>query len=303
MSQVVDPTVASQGLTAARREVTAFLIFARRRPAFLFGLLVVVVTILLAVSGPLVAPYNPELALPGEGLQPPSWLHWMGTDVSGMDIFSRVISAPRIDLTIALISSLIAFVAGVILGVISGYFAGSRGPGRFLSEAIMRGADILQAFPIFIFALALVGFRGPGIVNVIAALAFLNIPYFLRVTRGAVFQVRERPFIEAARCAGNSELRIAFVHVLPNALGPALANISPGIGFAILLTAALSFVGAGVPKPTPEWGSMISIGAPNMMTGQWWTAFFPGLALGLTVLGYALSGDGLRDYLDPIKRR
>jgi peptide/nickel transport system permease protein len=304
MSQVIDPIDASRGwLTTSRREVTGFFAFARRRPAFLFGLIVVVVTILLAIFGALIAPYNPELALPGAGLQPPSWTHWMGTDVSGMDIFSRVISAPRIDLTIALISSLIAFVGGVMLGVISGYFAGSRGPGRFLSEAIMRSADILQAFPIFIFALALIGFRGPGTVNVVAALAFLNIPYFMRVTRGAVFQVRERPFVEAARCAGNSELRIAFVHVMPNALGPALANISPGIGFAILLTAALSFVGAGVPKPTPEWGSMISIGAPNMMTGQWWTAFFPGLALGLTVLGYALFGDGLRDYLDPMKRR
>ena len=198
---------------------------------------------------------------------------------------------------------MIAFVGGVLLGVVSGFYAGARGIPRVASEAIMRGADILQAFPVFIFALALVGFRGPGTENVIVALAFLNIPYFLRVTRGAVFQVRERPFIEAARCAGNKEARIAFVHVMPNALGPALANVSPGIGFAILLTAALSFVGAGVPKPTPEWGSMISIGAPNMMTGQWWTALFPGLALGITVLGYALVGDGIRDYMDPVNRR
>jgi peptide/nickel transport system permease protein len=220
-----------------------------------------------------------------------------------MDIFSRAISAPRIDLLIAITSSVIAFVAGVALGVVSGYFAASRGIGRIVSEAIMRSADILQAFPVFIFALALVGFRGPGTATVIAGLAFLNIPYFLRVTRGGVFQVREQPFVEAARCAGNSELRIAFVHVMPNAAGPALANISPGIGFAILLTSALSFVGAGVPKPTPEWGSMISIGAPNMMTGQWWTALFPGLFLGITVLGYALCGDGLRDYIDPMKRR
>jgi peptide/nickel transport system permease protein len=123
------------------------------------------------------------------------------------------------------------------------------------------------------------------------------------VTRGAVLQVREQPFVEAARCVGGTEFRVAFVHVMPNALGPALANISPGIGFAILLTSALSFVGAGVPKPTPEWGSMISIGAANMMTGQWWTALFPGLMLAVTVVGYALVGDGLQDYLDPVKRR
>ena len=276
--------------------------FAARRPSFMTGLVIVLITLFLAIFGPVIAPFDPEHALPGVSLTAPSFENWMGTDVSGMDIFSRVISAPRIDLTIALVSSTIAFVVGVFLGVVSGYFSGTPGPGRYVSEGIMRGADILQAFPIFILALALVGFRGPGTENVIAALAFLNIPYFLRITRGSVLQVRERPFVEAARCSGNSEIRVAFRHVMPNALTPALANISPGIGFSILLTSALSFVGAGVPKPTAEWGSMISIGAPNMMTGQWWTAFFPGLALGLTVLGYALVGDGLRDYMDPAKR-
>ena len=301
-------SLADGGGPQSRREAAAaefrnFLAFARRRPGFMFGLVVVVITVFLAMVGPYIAPYHPERALPGAGLQPPSAEHWMGTDVSGMDVFSRVISAPRIDLAIALSATVIAFVGGVLLGVISGFYAGARGVPRVASEAIMRGADILQAFPVFIFALALVGFRGPGTENVIVALAFLNIPYFLRVTRGAVFQVRERPFVEAARCAGNKEVRIAFVHVMPNALGPALANVSPGIGFAILLTAALSFVGAGVPKPTPEWGSMISIGAPNVMTGQWWTALFPGLALGVTVLGYALVGDGIRDYMDPVNRR
>jgi peptide/nickel transport system permease protein len=284
-------------------EIRNFIAFARRRPGVLFGLGIVALTIFLALFGPLVAPYHPEHAIPGAGLLPPSAAHSMGTDVSGMDIFSRVISAPRIDLTIALSATIIAFAGGVFLGVISGFYAGSRGIGRVASEAIMRGADIVQAFPVFIFALALVGLRGPGTENVIASLAFLNIPYFLRVTRGAVFQVRERPFVEAARCAGNTERGVAFAHVMPNALGPALANISPGIGFAILLTAGLSFVGAGVPKPTPEWGSMISIGAPNMMTGQWWTALFPGLALAVTTLGYALVGDGIQDFMDPTKRR
>lgn len=303
MNAAFSSEVDNRFLGAVRHEIAGFLAFARRRPSLQFGLFIVGATIFLAFFGHSIAPFDPELAIPGAGLLPPSLEHWMGTDVSGMDILSRVMTAPRIDLTIALTSSLIAFVCGVLLGVVSGYFAGGRGFAHLASEAIMRGADILQAFPVFIFALALVGFRGTGTENVIAALAFLNIPYFLRVTRGSVFQVRERPFIEAARCAGNTELRIAFVHVMPNALGPALANISPGIGFAILLTSALSFVGAGVPKPTPEWGSMISIGAPNMMTGQWWTAFFPGLALGVTVLGYALFGDGLRAYMDPVNRR
>jgi len=290
-------------LRAAGREAGNLWHFARRRPGFLFGLVVIAVTVFLAMFGPWITPYRPEEALPGRAVLPPSAEHWMGTDISGMDIFSRVIAAPRIDLTIALISTAIAFVAGVALGVVSGFFAAGRGAWGLLSSAIMRGADIFQAFPLFIFALALVGFRGPSIQNVIIALAFLNIPFFLRVTRGAVLYVRERPFVEAARCAGGSGLRIAFVHVMPNAITPALANLSPTIGFSILLTSALSFVGAGVSLPTPEWGSMIAIGAPNMMTGQWWTALFPGLALGVTILGYALVGDGLRDYFDPTHRR
>ncbi|MCC7273719.1 MAG: ABC transporter permease [Alphaproteobacteria bacterium] len=286
-----------------RTATTDFVAFARGRPGFLFGLAVVALSVLLAVFGPLIGPYPTETALPGQPLQPPSWRHPMGTDVSNMDILSRVIAAPRIDLTIALVSTAIAFVVGVLLGVVSGFFGGGRGVPRLMSEGIMRGADIIQAFPVFIFALALVGFRGPGTENVVAALAFLNVPYFLRITRGAVLQVRERPFVEAQRCAGNSELRIAFVHVMPNALTPPLANLSPTIGFSILLTSGLSFVGAGVPVPTPEWGSMIAIGASNMMTGQWWTALFPGLVLGLTILGYALVGDGLKEYLDPVNKR
>jgi peptide/nickel transport system permease protein len=287
----------------ASQGILEFLSFVLSRPDFLFGLVIVVVTLFLAAFGPLIAPYPPEFAIPGGGLLPPSAAHWMGTDVSGMDIFSRVISAPRIDLTIAILSTFIAFSGGVILGVISGFFAGIRGFWGLIGELIIRASDIIQAFPIFIFALALVCFRGPGIQNVILALSFLNIPYFMRVTRGMVLAIRERPLVEAARCVGNSELRIAFAHVMPNSLTPALANVSSGIGNAILLTAGLSFVGAGVPKPTPEWGSMIAIGAPNMMTGQWWTALLPGIVLGLTIFGYALAGDGLQSYFNPLNRR
>jgi len=285
------------------RGASEFSDFVRGRPGFVFGMVIVIVTLFLAAFGPSVAPYPPELAIPGGGLLPPSAAHLMGTDINGMDIFSRVLSAPRIDLTIALISTFIAFTGGVTLGVVSGFFAGVRGIWGVTGELIMRASDIVQAFPMFIFALALVCFRGPGIQNVIIALSFLNIPYFLRVTRGMVLSIRERPLVEAARCVGNSDLQIAFAHVMPNALTPALANLSPGIGNAILLTAGLSFVGAGVPKPTPEWGSMIAIGAPNMMTGQWWTALLPGVALGLTILGYAMAGDGIQSYLDPLHRR
>jgi peptide/nickel transport system permease protein len=276
--------------------------FARLRPAMMFGLAVIVVNLFLALLGPAIAPFSVE-APAGASLRPPSGAHWFGTDVSGLDIFSRILAAPRIDLTIALVSTFIAFIAGVALGVLSGFFAEGERPGRFASALIMRTADVVQAFPMFVFALALVGLSGPSTKNVIIALAFLNIPFFLRLTRGAVLQVRSRTFVEAAFCAGNSPIRTAFVHVMPNSLAPALVHFSTTIGFSILLTAGLSFVGAGVPPPTPELGLMIRSGAQNMMTGQWWTALFPGLALALTVLAFSLFGDNLRVFLDPTNRR
>jgi peptide/nickel transport system permease protein len=276
--------------------------FARLRPAMMFGWAVIVLNLFLALVGPVIAPY-PVQAPAGGSLRPPSAAHWFGTDVSGLDIFSRILAAPRIDLTIALVSTFIAFIAGVALGVVSGFFAEGERPGRIASGLIMRTADVVQAFPMFVFALALVGLSGPSTKNVIIALAFLNIPFFLRLTRGAVLQVRSRTFVEAAFCAGNSPIRTAFVHVMPNSLAPALVHFSTTIGFAILLTAGLSFVGAGVPPPTPELGLMIRSGAQNMMTGQWWTALFPGIALALTVLAFSLFGDNLRVFLDPTNRR
>jgi peptide/nickel transport system permease protein len=276
--------------------------FARTRPGMIFGFVVIVINLMLALVGPLIAPYSTQ-APAGDSLIPPNGTHWFGTDVSGLDIFSRVLVAPRIDLTIALVSTAIAFSFGVGLGVLSGFFAGTKAAGRIASAVIMRTADIVQAFPVFVFALALVGFSGPSTQNVIIALAFLNIPFFLRLTRGAVLQMRSRTFVEAAICAGNSELRAAFVHVMPNSIAPALVHFSTTIGFSILLTAGLSFVGAGVPPPTPELGLMIRGGAQNMMTGQWWTALFPGLALAGTVLAFSLLGDNLRVFLDPTNRR
>jgi peptide/nickel transport system permease protein len=276
--------------------------FARLRPGMLFGLLVIIVNLCLAAIGPTIAPY-PTQAPAGNSLIPPGGHHWFGTDVSGMDIFSRVLAAPRIDLTIALVSTVIAFLCGVALGVVSGFFAQGERPGRIASVLIMRIADIVQAFPMFVFALALVGLSGPSAKNVIVALAFLNIPFFLRLTRGTVLQVRSRTFVEAAICAGNTRLRVAFFHVMPNALAPAMVHFSTTVGFSILLTAGLSFVGAGVPPPTPELGLMIQVGAQNMITGQWWTALFPGLCLAITVLAFSLFGDNLRIFLDPTNRR
>jgi peptide/nickel transport system permease protein len=168
---------------------------------------------------------------------------------------------------------------------------------------MLRAMDVIQAFPVFILALALVAGFGASAFNVIIALTVLQFPVFLRLTRGAALGIRGRTFVEAARIGGAGTGAVMFRHVLPNSIGPALVGASVAVAQAILITAGLSFVGAGIRPPTPEWGAMISDGAQNLITGQWWPSVFPGLALGIVVLGYALVGDGLRLYLDPSRRR
>ena len=267
------------------------------------GYVLVVAIILLSLFAPLIAPYDPEQANPDAVLVPPSSSHVMGTDVSGMDVFSRVIYSGRIDLTIAVFGTLVSVLIGLPLGLIAGYFSGTKGVWGWISEGLMRAADVLQAFPVFVLAIALVAALGASVRNVIIAIAFVNAPIYLRLLRTQALSLRERRFVEAARVAGSSELRIVFRHILPNAAAPAIVQLSVNMGWAVLLTAGLSFVGAGVQVPTPEWGSMIAIGAQNMITGQWWPALFPGIAVALTVLGFALVGDSLELMLDPVRRR
>ena len=276
--------------------------FLRRHPMTLAGLVVVLISIALIPMAPALAPYQPTLPDATAILQPPSAEHLLGTDNVGMDILSRIIYAPRVDLVIGLTATTISLLLGVPLGVLEGYFDGKRGLAGRLSGWLMRAMDVLQAFPVFILALALLGITGPNIFNIILVLAFLSTPVFMRLVRSSVLSLRERSYIEAARASGNNDLQIVFRHVLPNSLGPVLAQASVTVGWSILLTAGLSFVGAGVRIPTPELGSMVSIGARNMITGHWWPALFPGFAIGVIVLGFALMGDGLREFMDPTKR-
>jgi peptide/nickel transport system permease protein len=280
-----------------------FLLVLRQQPLLAFGYVLVVAIILLSLLAPLIAPYDPEQANAAAVLVSPNSSHVMGTDVSGMDIFSRVIHSGRIDLTIALFGTLVSLLIGSPLGLIAGYFSGTKGVWGWISEGIMRSADVLQAFPVFVLAIGLVAALGQSVRNVIIAIAFVNAPIYLRLLRTQALSLRERRFVEAARVAGNSELRIVFRHILPNAAAPAIVQLSVNMGWAVLLTAGLSFVGAGVEVPTPEWGSMIAVGAQNMITGQWWPALFPGIAIALTVLGFALVGDSLELMLDPVRRR
>jgi peptide/nickel transport system permease protein len=282
-------------------EFRYFVHFTRHRALFSFGLAVVLLSLVAAAIGPLVVPYDPIKATM-DITQPPSRQHLMGTDASGYDVFSRVVAATRIDLVIALAATAVSMLVGTPLGGIAGFWSSTKGFTRRVSELILRLMDIIQSFPVFILALALVAVSGPSARNVIIGIAFVNIPVFLRLTRSAVLTTQHRAFVDAARVSGNSDLGIVFRHVLPNSLAPALVNASVTVGWSILLTAGLSFVGAGVRPPAPEWGAIIAQGSEQMVSGKWWISAFPGLVLAITVFGYAVVGDGLRTFLDPTKR-
>jgi len=268
----------------------------RRRPAGAIGLCAVTIIAIVAIIGVWIVPYGPTDANPAAQLEPPGPSHWFGTDVSGMDVFSRVVAAARNDLAIGVAATLLALAIGTPLGIVSGYVRGWH------SELISRGADILQAFPIFILAMALVALFGQKITNVILVIAFLTSPIYLRLMRGQTYALRQTPFVEAGIVVGNAPRRIISRYIFPMAIPPALTQVSVNVGIAILLTAGLSFVGAGVRVPTPEWGSMISIGAPEMITGQWWVATFPGLAIVVTVLSFSLLGRAIEFLTDPRQR-
>ncbi len=244
-------------------------------------------SILLAVFGPLLAPYPPMDPYPGQQLLPPDGTHWFGTDDVGMDVFSRVISAPRIDLGIALSATILALTIGTAIGGIAGYFR------TWWSELIMRISDLVQSFPVFILAMVLVTITGQEIWIVVVVIAFVNVPLYVRLIRAELLSLRERTFVEAAIVLGVPPLRIIRRHLIPNVIGIIINQATITMGVAMLLTAGLSFVGAGVRVPTPEWGLMIATGASSIVTGQWWPSVFPGVALSISVFGFALFGDGV----------
>lgn len=290
------------GHVSASRKWWFFLAVLRVRPRFALGYGIVLAIILLAIFAPLIAPFDPQQANPSAYLQPPGWPHLMGTDATGLDIFSRVIYAPRIDLAIALAGTLVSAIVGSILGAAAGYYETKRGVGTLVSGFIMRSSDVLQAFPVFVFAIAVVAVLGQSLYSIVLAVAFVNAPIYLRLMRSQVLSVRRLRYVEAAYIAGTSDLTILRRHVIPNAMAPVLAQLSVNIGWAILLTSALSFIGAGVEAPTPEWGSMIAMGYQNIITGHWWPSIFPGLALALTIFGFSLIGASVEVLADPVRR-
>lgn len=249
-----------------------------------------------AVLGPALVPYDPLATDAARALQPPSGAHWFGTDNLGRDVFSRVIVATRLDMTISVAAVALSFVIGAVLGAVAGYWGG------WWDIVLNRIFDTIMAFPLFVLAMGIVAALGNTIENIIYATAIINIPFYARLVRAEVNIRREAGFARAARLAGNSHLRTVAFHIFPNALPPMMVQVSLNLGWAILNAAGLSFIGLGVRPPTPEWGILVAEGANYIVSGQWWVAFFPGLWLMLAVFTFNLMGDGLRDLVDPRRR-
>ena len=266
-----------------------------RNPTAAVAALVLLAIILVAVFDDTFAPDGPnERDIPNR-LAPPSWAHPFGTDDLGRDILSRVILGASVSLKVGFLAVALALVVGTLIGLLAGFY------GRWVDDVLMRLMDMLFAFPAVLLAIAVLAIRGPGPNNAILAIGIVYIPIFARVTRASVLGVREEVYVRASRSVGASDLRLLTRHVLPNAAPPIIVQTSISLAFAVLAEAALSFLGLGTQPPNPSWGLMLAEGR-GFIELAWWLAFFPGMAIFLTVLCFNLLGDGLRDVLDPRQR-
>ncbi|MGX7708765.1 ABC transporter permease [Methylobacterium sp. Gmos1] len=261
---------------------------------FAFALLLGLVA--CALVGPSLVPYDPLASDTSVALQAPTWAHPFGTDQLGRDILSRVVVAARLDLAIAVFSVALVFVAGGLAGIMAGFFGG------WTDRIVGRLADTIMAFPLFVLAMGIVAALGNTVGNIVLATAIINFPLYARLARAEAAQRRNAGFVLAARLTGNTDLRIVLTSILPNILPIMMVQMSLTMGYAILNAAGLSFIGLGVRPPTPEWGIMVAEGASFIVSGEWWIALFPGLALMLAVFCFNLIGDGLRDIVDPQRR-
>lgn len=262
-----------------------------RHKSAMIGFSILILLGFAALLAPLIAPYDP-IKISRDVMQAPSRHHWMGTDNLGRDMFSRVVFGARVSLQMGFIAVAIAASLGTLIGVAAGTYGG------LVDGFFMRFIDALMALPGILLALTVAATLGPGLYNAMIAVGVAWIPSFARIVRSSVLQIKETTYVEAARASGASTRRIILRHILPNAMTAVLVLASLGVATAILVGAALSFLGIGASPPTPEWGIMLSDGRPFMRSG-WWIMAFPGLAITITVLGANLVGDGLRDILDP----
>jgi len=265
-------------------------VFLRRRTAVI-GVVLVALNILVAVTAPVLARWDPQLLDVKARLSPPSGTHWFGTDDVGRDAWSRVIYGARLSMLVGASVVVFSFVGGLFFGLLGGYY-------RALDNVLMRVMDGLMAFPGIILAIALMAALGPSVMNVIVALAIVYVPRVARIVRGSVLVIRETPYVEAARALGIPDIRILLLHVLPNCLSPVIVQGTFIFAAAVLGEAALSFLGVGVPPQIPSWGNVLAEGRLYIQQAAWLT-LFPGAAIMLSILGLNLFGDGLRDLLDP----
>ncbi len=261
-------------------------------PSLFIGGILVFLVLFTAVTSFFATPYNPSKMNIPDRLSPPSRAHWFGTDQYGRDVFSRVITGSRNSLFVGLLAVSIGIVFGVPAGSLSAYFGGN------LDSAIMRAMDVFYGFPPVITAVLITSVFGPSLTNSTLAIGIFNIPIFARLTRGNFLSVKERQFVEAARASGRSEFEVVFRHVLPNVSSPIIVQTTTQFALAVLAEAALSYLGLGIQPPHPSWGLMLKQ-AQTFMRLSPWPAIFPGLSIVITVLGFNLAGDGLRDLLDP----
>lgn len=254
------------------------------------GCAIVAVYLLIALLAPVLAPYDPLAIEPANRLASPDSAHLLGTDELGRDIFSRLLYAARIDIPIGFLGALLPAILGTVLGALAGFF------GRWVDTAIMRTADVVQAFPAYILVIVLVFALGQGATSIIIAFTVLAWVIYARIIRSEVLRVRDRDYVHAARIAGLRRIRILRVHVFPNVINQTLVYLPNDIVFATLALAAFSFLGLGIPPPTPEWGAMIAEGQPFLRT-NWWFATVPGLVIVGLGLGLSLIGEGLEEGL------
>jgi peptide/nickel transport system permease protein len=268
----------------------------RRNRIALVGLIIIAIFLIVAVAAPWLTPHNPNAVELSQRLIPPNREYLLGADNLGRDILSRIIAGSRVSLWVGIVSVGLSMAIGVTAGLIAGYRRGA------VETLIMRLVDVFLAFPVIVLAIAIMAVRGPGLTNVMVALAIVYWTTYARVTRGVALVIREEDYVLAARSIGVSNLRIMVRHILPNAIPPILVIASLGMGNAILAEAALSFLGLGIQPPQPSWGSMLSFGMQFLRDAPYLSTF-PGLAIFVTVLGFNLLGDGLRDALDPRLRQ
>jgi peptide/nickel transport system permease protein len=286
-------TVAAPALPKPPGAVTQLLRFCRKKPLGAAGGVVMLAIVLTAALADQLQTYDPIATDAGRTLARPDGEHWLGTDHLGRDIYSRIVHGARVSLVVGVASTLLGSVLGGIVGLLSGYIGGKT---DLITQRIM---DILQGLPLLVLALVMSAALGPSIHNVIIAISIPIIPRAARVIRSSVLAIREFQYVEAARALGIPHLRIAFRHILPNTIGPFIVLCTAQLGSAILVEAALSFLGLGVPEPYPSWGRMLSVSAAEYAQKAPHLVIFPGVAISLAVFGSNLLGDALRDTLDP----